>query len=111
MSNTKFTKGPWIISKHNQIIGSGGEPIKLAVGVTVAHYRDDEYEANAHLMSCAPEMYEMIHSLSTELLHMIRKENGRLLQNTSTTDLDDPDYLSEESVYLAQKLLAKARGE
>ena len=57
------------------------------------------------------QLLQAVDELSTELLHMIRAENARLLQSVNSTDLDGPDYLGEESVYLARKLLAKARGE
>jgi len=57
------------------------------------------------------QLLQAVDKLSTELLHMIRAENARLLQSANPTDTDSPDYLDEESVYLARKLLAKARGE
>lgn len=108
---TKFTKGKWI----RTISPNGCNHIKCDGrrngGYIISSTCGNDEVANAHLISCAPEMYEMIDKLSTELLHMIRAENSRLLQNISASDLDDPDWIDEESVYLAQKLLAKARGE
>lgn len=99
MSDTKFTKGPWGIIEN--CVGS----IEVVFGNGSA-CRGDEYlsiyptsskndfecihtgetaEANAHLIAAAPEMYEMLESIS-----------------------ENP---SETNVIHIKKLLAKARGE
>ncbi len=118
MSETKFTKGEWVIMETNfgEFITSTDRLENSMVEICKIDtdydgYIGAEQSANAHLIAAAPEMYETIDKLSTELLHMIRAENARLLQSVNSTDLDGPDYLDEESVYLARKLLAKARGE
>ncbi len=124
MSETKFTPGPWGFSVDNTpfiderskcyIHQQEGAPYTenySDVATTCDGELIDIQIANAHLIAAAPEMYETIDKLSTELLHMIRAENARLLQSVNSTDTDSPDYLDEESVYLARKLLAKARGE
>lgn len=109
-TKTKFTKGGWVahISLDECFISSGGDCI---ADLSTSCIDDRTQDANAHLIAAAPKMYEMIEELSAELLHMIRKENSRLLQNINPTNLDEPDYLDEETVYLAQQLLSQARGE
>lgn len=113
MSETKFTKGEWSTSSthHGYEVMSMSESARICNVCAPSHGNTPGTRANAHLIAAAPELYEMVNLLSTELLHMIRAENSRRLQGAFSTDLDEPDYLDEESVYLAQKLLAKARGE
>ena len=86
---TKFTKGPWVVSANKAFFDIGPEDKNghnglgehVCIGVM---FKD---EANAHLIAVAPEMYEMLESL--------RENYGA----------NDPTGIEID------KLLAKARGE
>ncbi len=84
-TETKFTKGEWRINDDID-------------GLSVAFNDDGElitdyvYElADAHLISAAPEMYEML--------------------ETAMNILTGDDFKNEVSAIDIEKLLAKARGE
>ena len=55
----KFTKGPWILYKSG-IEGAWIDPIGLRVDVT----GQINWEANARLISAAPEMYQLLKMLA-----------------------------------------------
>lgn len=130
MSKTKFTPGPWVsdlrggccavypASKEadSNVIQSSDErnifySSKNNSFDGISWTMCEEAQANAALIAAAPEMYEMIESLASELNSMIEKENERLRKSISSTDLDPPDYYDQESIHEAFKLLSKARGE
>lgn len=91
----KFTKGEWVkdfngTKGHIKAVKKERDHFSKLKTPTIARYdvitpsiSDDEKEANAHLIACAPEMYKFLDDLA----------NGR------GTD------------YPIEKLLAKARGE
>lgn len=81
--NEQFTKGPWL--NNGRIIYRGADFIATASKTDIANFT--EVEANAALIACAPEMYEMLQKL-------------RANYNFS-------EYCEAE----VDSLLAKARGE
>jgi hypothetical protein len=67
MSNTKHTPGPWLLKKEeNDDRGYWYRPIEAGDSLRVMVYTDgctvdaDEAEANAKLISAAPEMLEAL---------------------------------------------------
>ncbi len=86
--SAKFTKGPWFYDDgHGLIFGDGNEVIcDMMPAGDVAH------DANAALVACAPEMYEMLDEISDGLLEAGGYGNCALAKRIET-------------------LLAKARGE
>ena len=89
----QFTKGPWFVYEGKQFLiikgkvcssGDDGEPIVVA---DTNHYFS-ESKANAALIACAPEMYEMLKWLSVAVL-----KDGSIAHKN------------------AVELIAKARGE
>ena len=111
MNEAKFTKGPWVKNQYGELAGINDKLVSVwGLGVEYSH-RDTEKEANSNLIAAAPEMYAMIENLTSELAHMIERENSRLKSNITSNDLDDPDYIDQESIHEACVLLAKARGE
>ena len=81
MSETKFTKGPWILDYGMVVIGD------------INYELDNAYDAP--LIAAAPEMYEML-SLMT---YLVKLKYG------------NSDKEIHEKVLEAENLLAKARGE
>lgn len=123
MIEAKFTKGPWK-AVENQIGGwtvncKGKSDDIDEYSPTVCDMWDVTYgacenkhqEPNAHLIAAAPEMYDLLESVSKELSFLINEANNqRKSQITSATE-NEPDYHDHETLYLIGKLLAKARGE
>lgn len=111
MSDTKFTKGEWeaviYSGEHKVEVWSGDDQIYANGSVT-----DKEMEfANAHLIAAAPDMYQMIDELSSELHTLILEVNlhrSRVINSQSETE---PDYWDMQSLHEAQLLLKKAKGE
>lgn len=98
MSETKFTKGPWRVGTPGP---NGCYTIGTNLGIMtaqVAHSiniteQEHEARANAHLISCAPEMYEMLEELSMQFdCETVNEYEYKLIKST-------------------KELLAKARGE
>jgi hypothetical protein len=110
---TKFTLGPWAVHKECDGFGSQDwDEIVIGMGtynespfcyeshhkVSVSAEPDDEEGyANAHLISCAPEMYKLLESLS-EMMPMLDEQTH-------------PQIEMDAVKYDIDKLLAKARGE
>jgi len=86
MSNTKFTKGDWRVDYYTSI----DQTIRVNKGnIIICHNNaSTEWEANAHLIAAAPEMYD--------LLSTIENDNEQV-----------PEWLWNK----IQETLAKARGE
>ncbi|CAM0106266.1 hypothetical protein MYOV065v1_p0027 [Vibrio phage PS15B.2] len=96
MSESKFTKGEWSLNAtdfYGEFDLTTQERIEdskvaiLTIDTSYSGYIGDEQKANAHLIAAAPEMYELI----KEFL-----------------DYADPCHPISD---MANKLLAKARGE
>ena len=103
MSESKLTEGEWFVHTMDPtviILPDGGFDI---VGLPNA-------KANAHLIASAPDMYQMIESLTSELNAAIDEVNT--MRDIHHTDNMTPaDHWDKESLHDAQVLLAKARGE
>ena len=65
----------------------------------------------AHLIATAPEMYEMLESAKNEIYQLIDEVNDQRASKITSTTENEPDYHDQETVYLIDQLLAKARGE
>lgn len=62
MENEKFTPGPWVVERNTgrgSWIGNDNQWSALSCGAT-----DEEAQANAQLISKAPEMYDILFRLS-----------------------------------------------
>lgn len=91
---TKFTKGPWYVPTKEQHRYCAGKICKLCdddfpVVVADVNTYFTEAKANAALIACAPEMYEVLEKLSMQL-----------------TEIN-----AHKAVDQIERLLAKARGE
>ncbi|AUR93301.1 coil containing protein [Vibrio phage 1.186.O._10N.286.49.E3] len=91
MSEAKFTKGPWRILDKYQV----GVNVNFGDGFfTIASCQVfNEAKANANLIAAAPEMYEMLETL------------------TESQNMEDAEHLLRENRLEILELLAKARGE
>ncbi|QDP50503.1 MAG: hypothetical protein Unbinned6284contig1001_59 [Prokaryotic dsDNA virus sp.] len=69
--NTKFTPGPWGMAESKNTLGDfvcnihqsdGAEytPHYSDVATTITGEKESIQKANAHLIACAPDMYEML---------------------------------------------------
>ncbi len=88
MSETKFTKGPWIVSGPLQT----SVEKETGFGVCKMQLSEPVDINNAYLIACAPEMYEMLDEISDGLLDAGGYGNCALAKRI-------------------EQLLAKARGE
>lgn len=110
---TKFTKGPWIVKSNGAYfdIGTENDSLVLPVYPTVCMGAMHHDEENAHLIAAAPEMYEMLESVKSELFTLIGEVNDQRASRITSTTENEPDYHDHETLYLIDKLLSKARGE
>jgi hypothetical protein len=103
MSETKFTKGPWVIdSKYSTFLAVSANSV-VVCDVSCCHdgYHikpSSEELANARLISCAPDMYKAIE----ELIEMFEAEVFERYGETGLSDDDVAEY---------KQLLKRARGE
>lgn len=88
---TKFTKGEWKIQDDGY--GLIGVILKKGLGILIGR-KSKETQANAHLISAAPEMYKMLDTIRCFLNEDGLQTNG----------------LSKEIAKIPE-LLDKARGE
>ncbi len=97
MSEAKFTKGPWRLNKQFDTflcVDSQCHSMVCDIDCDTDHntgliFPNKEQLANANLIAAAPEMYEMLECLSSQL-----------------TDIN-----AHSAVNDIEKLLSKARGE
>jgi hypothetical protein len=101
MMKTKFTEGPWWVSRSNEIGTVPTMDVKIVSRVSGAN--PEEAKANGYLIARAPEMYTEISHLIHELNHVIEAYNKVVK--------DPSEFFDAESCHKAQILLAKARGE
>lgn len=88
MSKPKFTPGPWVAENHNGdwwVFGEGGEVAR------VIPWSTDADQADAHLISAAPDMYAAL----------------KYLADNACTDRDG-EHVRLSEAYAA---LAKAEGK
>lgn len=116
VSEEKFSKGDWFIDKSyatwldicaNDVHVCEVDSRSVAGEIVPT----GEQLANAHLIAAAPEMYRMVESLKSELYQMIDELNDQRLNTVHSQTETPPDLIDMESISLADKLLAKARGE
>lgn len=128
MTQTKFTKGPWVVKpieddkEYIRVRGSvlGGK-FKIA---NISDLKDHHYDhdwckfdraeslANAHLIAAAPEMYEALELACGEIYSLINDINKRITtENNRSYSLDPPDLIDMQTCHDIQMLLAKARGK
>ena len=81
-----FTKGPWLCGGASVVLESEGMPLCCLVNSAVNTGDNTEDYANAALIACAPEMYEMLKALL-------------------------PQIAGSPAALKVNRLLAKARGE
>lgn len=127
MSETKFTKGPWVIKpleedkEYIRIRGGviGGR-FKIAnVTDLHLHHNDakwckmerEESIANANLIAKAPDMYEMLESVRNELYQLIDEVNDQRASKITSQTENEPDYHDQEMIHLIDVLLAEIRGD
>ena len=110
MSETKFTKGLWQVSdiKINGEHAGGSWSVNVD-GSLLANVTsgatfgvvDDIQKANANLIACAPDMYEMLERVmcNYQVLASVAAQSG----------IDFNEY--KEDLEAAEQLLKRARGE
>lgn len=73
--NRKYTQGPWLLStidgEDALMVGGGdGSDVVADIRTDPAHFflhGEEEVEANAHLIASAPELYEALKALYSEV--------------------------------------------
>ena len=119
MSNTKFTKGPWIANYGGSIghvkalrnVSTHNTPTVARCDVLTLTVSDDEKKANAQLIAEAPELYKMVEQLTSELAFAIKEANLWRKRLINLTTENEPELLEGQTCHEAQILLAKIRGE
>jgi hypothetical protein len=96
-NETRWTLGPWRVGTHHQILSEGGDNRCAGIASFNSWMGIEQAESNAHLIAAAPELYEALESLWTEIAKYpnIGHEGSNLLEVMSD----------------ARSALAKARGE
>jgi len=116
----QFTKGPWKYShepdartcsdnQHDHKILATNDDCEFRVASVNVY--DSEDIANAHLMERSPDLYWMVDSLAKELKAAIAEINRVRFASIRCDQDTPPDLWDEESISIAGKLLAEARGE
>lgn len=104
----RHAAGPWRLKQHK----GGRLHVLSSIGAQIAAlWNCKDRDANAHLIAAAPEMYEMLERVETELRHAIGEINDMRMARVCGTDLTPPDLWDAETCYDVAVLLAKARGE
>lgn len=91
----RFTKGNWHTEQRAKGVIILADSENLNAGFSICSVNGPESEANAALIACAPEMYEMLKQVS----QLIDNDGGAAI-----------DWLIENTFDI-RELLAKARGE
>lgn len=103
MSNTRFTKGPWLTdncSEQSWVISESNGSKKAICKVTTFGLDDNSLrDSNAHLMAAAPEMYEALECMA----NILKAHYGNATELHLAFNHNDADHLL--------MLLARARGE
>lgn len=113
MSGAKHTPGPWIKEPGTNVIWSADEKGTPQIPITTAihskrpwHRKVDleEVEANANLISAAPELLEALKVIVDSCKRYL-EEQGPM----SEEEMWDPDYVSP--LTMARRAIAKAEAE
>ena len=67
--NRKYTTGPWLLSTidgEDKLMVGGGDGSDVVADIRTDR-KDTEVEANAHLIASAPELYEALKALYSEV--------------------------------------------
>ena len=109
MDNEKFTPGPWSIlfnDKTKVVLENKGVAIFVADTYAGFITKEIEQEANAALISAAPEMYQFGQT-TAEVLQILLERLG-----PKPAGIDaEIKRLAEERIFEWQKIENKARGE
>lgn len=110
--NTKFKHGPWKFNAYDGSITdcTAGENEIALVQIEDWNVLGMGY-ANAQLIACAPDMYEMLESACSELYSLINEVNKERLSKVHSQTETPPDLHDMETCHLIQQLLKRARGE
>ena len=104
MSKEKWTKGPWVVDQGAKVYceDSTGSIVAQCDDFSFVFRDDGEQEANAHLISAAPDMYEAL-KVFADCVEQIDEEESD--EEWAKFRLLVKDFRK------ASKALAKARGE
>ncbi|MEN9393199.1 MAG: hypothetical protein RLZZ104_1542 [Pseudomonadota bacterium] len=111
MTETKFTPGPWKAffgTENNKVLIGIGEDTGEGItdcGFGLWRGKDEEANANAHLIAAAPELYEALLKLRSAY---------KSAEETEPNDRDALDKLITDLISVeraADAALAKASGE
>ena len=115
---TKFTTGPWVVNNGSESRFLQSKITTKSKGCDVVicdtpspYFGEDVSRANAHLIACAPDMYEMLESACSELYGLINEVNKERLSKVHSQTETPPDLHDMETCHLIQQLLKRARGE
>lgn len=120
MNETSFTKGPWVIESGDEFFDGPCITSKERKGVLnlcmpSCEYFDDaemiEQKHNTYLIAAAPEMYEMLEAVISEMFCLIDEVNDQRMSRVTNLTETPPDLHDQETLHNIQLLLAKARGE
>lgn len=102
MNGENYTPGPWRVPDHEtHVLAEDGGVCKFES----IHGFYDNYQANAHLIAAAPDMYEALRDAAESL----RFAADELKAQASIPDADERDL--RESRNKVFNALKKARGE
>lgn len=110
-----FTKGPWIVNDGANSKFMRGKITTVGSEVVICdepsqYFGLEVASANANLIACAPEMYEMLDVACSEIHHLITLVNKQILTSVNSQTETPPDLYDMESCHLIQRLLKRARG-
>lgn len=97
MSEPKFTPGPWRLDADSHIRATNDDRHKTIALIPPDFHSADIWDANAHLIAAAPELYKAL--------------EGMVIGSKLRLMLSDKDILPESPLGIAVAALAKARGE
>ena len=114
MSETKFTRGPWVKTKYGNLVGSDGTKISIydaGIGLAMADPSEED-RANASLVIASPGLYEALKAYEAWEADLILSNEawagGFAALPTITQELWDRFI---EIQTMRNTALAKARGE
>jgi hypothetical protein len=101
---TKFTPGPWLVSRDGRNVGHfGDDMIALTANTAIGGASINEQQANAHLIAAAPDLYHGINALLGLLTLVANRDD---MPEAARDALTKSHRIDE-----ANAALKKARGE